>query len=536
MSRKGWVVVATVGALALGLGVAGFRSEARRSPVHATVAHTAASVTGDVASAASVASTPRFEPFTPAQVDQFLTRARQVEAMTDPLQRCLAYPDPPGSHWNAEAVKAYCRYRTMPALSFADARRLIENGHADTLDRQLAEALHKQLTEPDSRGLLDHIYLNAFADGSFDVRATLDAWKRDAPRSAFAYAASGMAYAAMASKARGDKYIQDTPDDAILSMERLAQQADADLRQAIALEPRLTPAYATMMDLGRMTLGRRYAVQAFVDSLKVAPANFDLYATANVMAAPKWGGSLAQLAALHREELARAAANPLLYLDATDAQLRTFDFFSCRCDSPAELAQVMQAMASISSYGALASAGDSADFAKQHGLAAVYYAEAIRFAHRPNDRLSRAFELIPLGFPGWAHDEIAAVAPRLPRKASVYRGLAYADLELQENTRAISELEQAVRLDDTDLWSWESLGRLYSSTQQWDQAWQAAEQLIRLQPDAPGGWQLRAMVQINQPRAGLADTVQTFATRFGQRPDQQATLNQLRATLAHLKH
>lgn len=532
MSRKGWVAVAALGVSALVLAGVWYVGVAKRSPTNLPSERTR-----QLASPAAPTESPgpaplHFQPFTPGQVDQFLAKARQVEGIADPLQRCLAYPDPPGSHWKVEAVKAYCQYRTMPSISFEDARRLIESGHAAELDRQLADALHKQLTDSGSRGLLDHIYQNAFYDGAFEVRTTLDAWKRDAPRSAFAYAASGMAYTAMASDARGSNYIQNTSDEAILSMDRLAQEADADLRQAIALDPRITTVYAAMVDLGRMSLGRDYAMQAFVAGTKIDPANFDLYATANVMAPPKWGGSWDELRALQRREMAQAQVNPLLYLDATDAQLRAFDFFSCRCATPPELAQLMQAMDSVGTYGALSSAGGSASSGQQPGLAAVYYSEAIRFANRPDDRLSRSFELVSLGYPRWAHDDLAAVVPMLPNKASVYRALGYADITLREDRRAIGELEQAVRLDYTDAWSWESLGTLYGNAAQWDKAWDAADQLIRQQPDSPAGWRLRGEVQMAQPRAGLADTVQTFAARFGNRPDQQAMLKDMRDALA----
>jgi hypothetical protein len=93
-----------------------------------------------------------------------------------------------------------------------------------------------------------------------------------------------------------------------------------------------------------------------------------------------------------------------------------------------------------------------------------------------------------------------------------------------------------VRIEDTDTWSWESLGTLYARARQWDKAWSVADQLVRLEPDAPDGWRLRAQVQMEQPRAGLADTEQVFAKRFGNRPDEQATLKQMRDALAHAKH
>lgn len=298
----------------------------------------------------------------------------------------------------------------------------------------------------------------------------------------------------------------------------------------------MTPAYAAMMDIGRMTLGRQYALQARDAGLKVAPDNFFLYSAASLMAEPKWGGEADELETLRHRELEHAAKNPLLYLAATVVKLREFDFFSCDCDTPQEQAQVMQTLQDVSSAAALGGAGNRAESAKQPGLAAVYYTEALRFADVPEFRLSRAFDLVKVGYPAWAHDELTAVAPALPGRGDVYRGMGYADLELEKDTRAIGELEQAVRIEDTDTWSWESLGTLYARARQWDKAWSVADQLVRLEPDAPDGWRLRAQVQMEQPRAGLADTEQVFAKRFGNRPDEQATLKQMRDALAHAKH
>ena len=164
--------------------------------------------------------------FTRAETYAFLARAKQAEAIRDPLQRCLAYPDPPGSHWSHDAVDAYCRYRYQPVLPFADIERLIRSGHAAEVDRRLAEALQAQMTQPDAHGRLDRTFYEDFENGSFDIRPTLDAWKRDSPNSAFAYAASGYAYVQMAADARGGQYIADTPQSNIDAMDKLLAQAD----------------------------------------------------------------------------------------------------------------------------------------------------------------------------------------------------------------------------------------------------------------------------------------------------------------------
>jgi len=489
-----------------------------------------------LATAASTARPLKFEPFSPVEVDRFLAKAREAEKLTDPLQRCLAYPDPPRSHWKPEAVKAYCRYLNLPTLSFAQARELIEKGKAAELDRRLGEALQAQLSDSASQGLLDSIYLRAFDNGSFDIRPTLDAWKRASPDSAYAYAASGVAYTAMARKARGGDYIRNTPAENIQAMDRLVQQADADLRRALQLDPRLTPAYAAMMDIGRMALGHRYALDARAAAVRAAPADYHVYSAAAVVAQPKWGGSPDELQALAGEVLQHAKQNPLLYLTAADIHLSTFDFSGCNCTTPPELARTMEAMNDLPSYRMLVSAGDSAEMAEQHGLAAVYYSEAVRLGWLPEDRLSRAFHLVTLGYPSWGREEFTALAPVVPGRASVYRGLGYADIQLEEDARAMGELEQAVRLDYTDTWSWDELGTLYANHRKWDLAWEAADQIIRQQPDNPEGWRLRAYIQSEQPRAGLADTVHAFASRFGDRADQQESLKHMREALARAAH
>src|SRR6185312_4190120 len=150
---------------------------------------------------------PKGRPFTRVEANAFLDAAERAEKIADPLQRCLAYPDPPGSHWDREMVAAYCKYHYQPTITFAQVRQMVQAGRARELDRMFDAALHAQLTDPDARGRLDQIFLDDFGEASFDIRSTLDAWKRQSPDSAFAWAASGYEYRQMASQARGEDYI-----------------------------------------------------------------------------------------------------------------------------------------------------------------------------------------------------------------------------------------------------------------------------------------------------------------------------------------
>jgi hypothetical protein len=54
--------------------------------------------------------------FSEQETKTFLAAVERAENIADPVQRCLAYPDPPGSHWSANAVHAYCQYRYQPII------------------------------------------------------------------------------------------------------------------------------------------------------------------------------------------------------------------------------------------------------------------------------------------------------------------------------------------------------------------------------------------------------------------------------------
>ena len=153
--------------------------------------------------AESAAPLPKGRSFTRVETNTFLDAAERAEKIADPLQRCIAYPDPPSSHWDHDAVVAYCKYRLQPTISFEQVQQMVQAGRARELDRMFDAALQAQLTDPDARGRLDRIFSNDFGKASFEIRSTLDAWKRQSPGSAFAYAASGYEYEEMAFDARG---------------------------------------------------------------------------------------------------------------------------------------------------------------------------------------------------------------------------------------------------------------------------------------------------------------------------------------------
>lgn len=521
-----WLLIAAI--VLLGIGEWGWG-------VYSAMARFTAQIHAD--SAQRHARPPPVKPrlFTGEEALAFLDAAKRAEAITDPLQRCLAYPDPPDSHWSHDAVVAYCHYRLQPVMSFDEMQTLIQHGQAAELDRRLAAALHAQQTQPDARGLLDRTYSENFQNGSFDIRPTLDAWKRDSPKSAFAWAASGMAYVAMAAEARGSKYMKDTPQDSVRSMNDLLAQADTDLRQAIALDPKVTPAYFALINAGALGFTRAYTNDAIRKALAAAPDDYSIRSIAMWTLEPKWGGSLIAMDRFAAQAQTHAPTNPMMKLLLSERPYYEVD--NCDCDADAQLPTYPAVFDQVSPVTDMSGAGYAASTHGHAGTALIYLSETLRFDPfsplAPAARAERAYRLTDLGAPLWALAEADAVVAADPHEVAGFKARAVADESLHDYPQAIEALKTAIALDESDSWQLTELGNIYVyKTRQWDEGWEIASQDIQKFPKEPYGWVMRGTIQMKQPRAGLKDTYDELLARFGNDPGQQATLEEMREKLA----
>lgn len=474
--------------------------------------------------------------FTRDEANAFLDAAKKAEAIRDPLQRCLAYPDPPRSHWSHDAVDAYCRYHYQPLISFAEVQQLIQGGRGAEVDRRMAQALQDQLTRSDAHGRLDRTFYEDFNNGSFDIRPTLDAWKRDSPDSAFAWAASGYAYVAMAYRARGGGYIADTPQSNIDAMDNLLAHADTDLRRAIELDPRLTPAYSAMINAGGLGLGRKYALDAARRGLAIAPDNYAIYSMLMWLEQPKWGGSLQSMQRLAAQAQTHAKDNPLLVL--LQSAVPFYEVDNCQCDKPTERAAYPAAFDQVASSSYLARAGNSVDDRKHSEASVIYLSEALRFDWSLDDaRLRRAYDLVDYDEAAWAVGETNALIAGAPRNEGALKVRAYAYESMNDYAHAERDYRAALVLDPDDVWTLGNLGdMLVHWTHDWDKGWDVAGRLIAAHPDDPYGWILCADIQVGQPRPGLKDTVDYFQAHFGGDPAMKRIATRMHAALIMQAH
>jgi len=457
---------------------------------------------------------PKGHPFTRVEANTFLDAAEHAEKIADPLQRCLAYPDPPGSHWDHATVVAYCKYRYQPTITFEQVKQMVQSGRARELDRMFDAALRAQMTDPDARGRLDRIFINDFGEASFEIRSTLDAWKRQSPDSAFAWAASGYEYDRMAVDARGDKYISKTPQSAIDAMDRLAQQADADLKHALALNPKITPAYAAMVSLGGMTLGNGYALDAARRGLAQEPEDFYIYEKWMWLSQPNWGGSLAAMTAVADDAQKHADRNPLLRMLAFDRGLYRID--RCKCAPAVALSAYEAVLDGLPGYQALADAGSTAKDASDASAMTIWLSEALRFNPDLHDaRLDRIYGLVEFDVFPWAIAEADTMIARSPDDEYAIKARGWAYMTENDLPQAERDFKTATELDPDDMWALSRLGGVYlQHGQQWDKAWDVASRLVEKDPGHLDGWVMRATIQAQQPRPGLKETADYLESHF----------------------
>jgi predicted Zn-dependent protease len=340
----------------------------------------------------------------------------------------------------------------------------------------------------------------------------------------------------MAGDARGGKYMKDTPADAVNAMDNLLRQADSDLRRAIALNPKLGPAHAGLINAGALGHGDDYVDAAWKDALRAVPDDFEIYNMAMWARRPKWGGSIRAMDQLAAVAQQHAKANPMMRIMQSARPF--YQVWNCDCTHEAEMAAYPQAVDELILSTDLIRLGNlSADYRNQT-MALIYTSEALRFT--PDDqkaRVNRAYALVDYDESAWAAADLSQLLARSPGNARALDARAYAYEMQGDYRRAEQDFRALLAQNPGDMRTLSKLGDMFVNWEKnWDKGWAVADQLIREQPQNPYGLLLRAGIQEQQPRGGLDATVDQLQTRFGKDPNMAKILVRMRAAVALRKH
>ena len=242
-----------------------------------------------------------------------------AEKISDPYQRCMAYPDPPEFKWDRKIVEAYCSLGLRKAIGAQVLRDALQQGRTSFLEETFDSYLRKNY-EPGQHGFLIWVFRELF---DYDSGAELaDQWVKADPKSAYALTARGVAYLQRAWTARGSKFAYETPELNFIKAHELAQKAQADLEEAARRSPRLIAAYASLIQLAQLTSNRSLLSDSAEHALALDPGDQWIYDRWLNAVEPKWGGSAEAMKHIIDRGLQHADENPLLKRLAARAFLR----------------------------------------------------------------------------------------------------------------------------------------------------------------------------------------------------------------------
>jgi len=262
----------------------------------------------------------------PAGYRSFIEKAKQAEAIKDPLKRCLAYPDYPDNQWPIGMAAAHCHLAFDPAITLDEVRGYLDRHAVAELDARFKADLDRHFSK-DHFSEVIHRDFEGFdesvASGQLSMR-----WVEMAPGSPYALTARGQYFLAMAGKARGGKWAADTAPENMQRMSEFLDQSIANYHEALALEPRLLQADAGIIAAAAFESRHDPQDGAFAHGMSVDPACKVLTAAKMVNLEPRWGGSYAAMNALAVQLSAYVPQRPLLALNTIWPQVDAADMVS----------------------------------------------------------------------------------------------------------------------------------------------------------------------------------------------------------------
>lgn len=371
----------------------------------------------------------------PLPMREFLLKARKADAISDPMQRCLAFPDLPGNKWVAGLPRAYCELLRGEVITLKTVARHLEQGTLAELEALYRRNFERHFSKDDFSEII-HRDLQQFDNGAESARLTA-VWVAKAPDSPFAHLARGHHLSTLASDARGKRWIQQTPREDIVRMSALAGQANESYGKAIRLEPRLLPAYVGVMWMGQLD-SNAMGDAAFERADAIDPACRTMSRQRMATLLPRWGGSLEAMDSYAKALEPFVAARPLVALSVILPAVERARQAENRdgADGPEHRAQIIKALAPA------ALVAPYPDLHSDLGIA-MFYSDADRWqtlahllsAQRYADDEVLAMNLrgnllLEAGDPAWALKSLERAAELKPDNpyTAYQRGLAHFDL------------------------------------------------------------------------------------------------------------
>lgn len=442
----------------------------------------------------------------PAFADLELIRA--AEKISDPVQRCRTYPDPPEFRWDPKVVHAACALLGWKALSLTEIDEALSTGNAASIDQAFKSYLESSFKK-DQHGFLTWAFKQAFDKDSAEASQTAKRWVELSPDSAFALTARGTQLVAAAWGARGQELSVDTPSKNFRLMEKLAGEAVDAFQAALKRSPRMITAYYGLIRAAQLVSDQDLVSEASAEALKLDPADHLIYDSWFDAVKPKWGGSNALMLAVVTTATRHVDENPLIArvagrLPCVQADPLYVD------DDRQRLALYRVAAATVPVLCFLVHAGDTAELVGKDDVSVVrYFSQSYRFLRDDHSILRRALALQRMGRREWAIESIDDLLQREPNKTEA---LLYKGWVLEGNDKLVeaeATFLQVIEIDPLNREASTELVHLYAhGLNQREKAIQIVERLKTA--SRPRAWLLAAVLDGKDENAKCRENLQKY--------------------------
>jgi tetratricopeptide (TPR) repeat protein len=240
----------------------------------------------------------------------YFNAARTAEQLADPVERCLAYPDLPGTQWPAGYGAAHCHYHLGRVPTVAETDALVSAGNVDELERRVHVLLATHETEVPERESVHRFFQQLSEEPKDGLRIT-ERWVALAPDSALAAVARGSALKGAGWAARGGKWARETSGTQMRVMSEYFDQAESQFKRAAKLQPGWVYPYVGLMDVGKADRDE-VGEWGFKKANAIDPGCGEVAYRRMQALEPRWGGSWGAMEAYANQLAVHVARRPLL--------------------------------------------------------------------------------------------------------------------------------------------------------------------------------------------------------------------------------
>ena len=445
----------------------------------------------------------------PAEYAAYVAAAREADAITDPLQRCLAYPDLPGNTWAPEVAKARCTMFLTPPKYSLDAidEVLARPDGAATLDADFQALLDAHFDDPAQREQIFIAFMVFRSEDRDKAERIARAWLDAAPESPFARTALGHVLAGRGWEARGTKLIRDTPADSLQAMTGYFVDAATEYAAAMEANPKLVPACEGLMSIGRQSSDD---VQAFATDrcIEADPASFFVIEELMTAAQPRWGGSEAAMRTVAAYAKARVADHPVLVLFEFNHAAYEIERMDESDDQAIAVLEPAALQVPNASY--LRLVGGAYLRRNENWKAFAYLSQALRFSPGyAQESRHRAIALRELGESEWARADAERAVALDPENGYAQYLLGSIVRELDGPAAALPYFQRAMEDSSTREDAFNSYCGSLIDADRLEDAGKCVDDLLAAYPGNPEGWRQRLFV-IGYDAPGSMEAMERF--------------------------